>query len=101
MALIGLAIWAGSPCSKDGWQLLERCVWVSLISAAVNNTGMEKISLQDLYPPCHSPIGKRHFIELEPRRIELSNSNPADTADTAELLSSILLPAGAMTTTMS
>jgi hypothetical protein len=51
MALIGLAIWAGSPCSKDGWQLLERCVWVSLISAAVNNTGMEKISLQDLYPP--------------------------------------------------
>jgi hypothetical protein len=56
MALIGLAIWAGSPCSKDGWQLLERCVWVSLISAAVNNTGMEKISLQDLYP--HWPAGE-------------------------------------------
>ena len=26
MALIGVVIWAGTPCSKDGWQLLERCV---------------------------------------------------------------------------
>jgi hypothetical protein len=26
MALLGLVIWVGAPCSKDGWQLLDRCV---------------------------------------------------------------------------